>query len=179
MSQSRALALVESSKHPVTDRLWFGLALLSAAALLLSTIWKPAPIIVWNASSSVPRGLYRVHAGAEIVRGEIVVVWLAPSARRLAADRGYLPWTVPLVKPVAAVSGDKICANGHRILIDGRLAALRRDTDGRGRALPHWKGCLLLDRGEYFLLSTVPGSFDGRYFGLVHAGQVVGHAEHL
>ena len=172
----------EFGKRPhslVTDRLWVGLGLCCAAALLLSAVWKPAPLLVWNASPSVPRGFYRVAPGIEATRGKIVVAWLAPTARKLAAARGYLPWTVPLIKPVAAVTGDKVCAQGNRIAINGTLAAIRRDTDSRGRALPHWEGCVRLGRGEFFLLSAAPASFDGRYFGIVRAGQIVGPAEHL
>jgi type IV secretory pathway protease TraF len=63
------------------------------------------------------------------------------------------------------------------VFVNGRFAALRRQQDGARRPLPSWTGCRSLKEGEIFLL--MPGSadsFDGRYFGATHAGDVLGRA---
>lgn len=177
MSRASAVMLNEGPQYGDRSCFWLGLALFCSMALLLTIVWKPTPLLVWNASSSVPQGLYLVHSAVAPQRGETVVAWLAPSARRIAATRGYLPWTVPLVKPIAASAGDRVCARGQEIMINGRLAAIRQSSDSRGRALPFWNGCVRLGRGEYFLLSSAAGSFDGRYFGVVRSSQVIGSAE--
>jgi len=57
------------------------------------------------------------------------------------------------VKPVAAIAGDRVCALGRAILINDRLAAMRRRTDPSGRPMPWCTGCRLLGPGELFLLS--------------------------
>jgi conjugative transfer signal peptidase TraF len=129
---------------------------------------------VWNASASAPIGLYRLLSG-NAVRGDLVLVRTPNSVRQLAAERGYLPATVPLVKRVAAVGGDVICAAGDAISVNGRVVAERLAHDRSGRPLPAWSGCHLLDGGEVFLLMEgVSDSFDGRYFGPVPTATIVG-----
>lgn len=156
-----------------------GLAALVACATVpvaASAIWKPPTLLVWNASASAPIGLYRLRAAKEIRRGDMVVAWTPGPARSLAAGRHYLPANVPLVKRVAAVAGDRVCAAGNTVSINGRRAAVRQNRDAAGRALPWWSGCRDLVAGEYFLLMDSPSSFDGRYFGVTGKADLVGRA---
>lgn len=147
----------------------FGLGLIGLAALA-----RPAPWLVWNASASAPMGLYRVLPG-HAVRGDLVLVRTPSSVQQLAAERGYLPSNVPLVKRVAALDGDVVCAAGDAISINGRVVAKRLARDRLGRRLPSWSGCLRLDGGEAFLLmESVADSFDGRYFGPVPTAEIIG-----
>jgi len=152
---------------------------LAALALGIGMLAAPAlvvPRLVWNASKSAPVGLYWRSDGA-IAQGDLVLAWAPEAARRLAAERGYLPRTVPLLKRVAARAGDTVCAEGDQILIDGRAAADRWEQDPSGRPLPHWQGCRTLRAGELFLLMRrVPDSFDGRYFGVIEPDAVIGKA---
>lgn len=158
-----------------------GLVLASGiAALGLTIIAPPAPRLVWNATASAPIGLYWVRPGRGIARGTMVLAHLPEGWRDFAARRRYLPANVPLVKRVAAGPGDEICAANRVILLDGRPLATRRDIDGAGRPMPHWRGCRRLKGGEFFLLMTAsPASFDGRYFGVTKADDIVGPARLL
>ncbi len=62
------------------------------------------PSFVWNASASAPLGLYRVEqTKAALGKGDLVLAWAPESAHRLAAERGYLPESVPLTKRIAAM----------------------------------------------------------------------------
>lgn len=150
------------------------LALLGLGLIGLAALARPAPWLVWNASASAPIGLYRVLPGKP-VRGDLVLVRTPDSVRQLAAERGYLPQNVPLVKRVAALDGDTVCAAGDAIFVNGRVVAERLVRDRLGRPLPSWSGCLLLDGGEAFLLMEgVADSFDGRYFGPVPTAAIIG-----
>jgi len=151
-----------------------GLGLVIGSALL-----PPAPRLVWNASASAPIGLYLVAPAADPKLGDMVIARLPERFRRLAAVRHYLPLGVPLVKRVAAQSGQRVCAAGPDILIDGKQVATRRAVDGRGRAMPAWRGCVRLHGGELFLLNPDPASFDGRYFGVTERDDVIGTARLL
>lgn len=156
------------------------LAGVSAAPAAATAFVETPVLLVWNASASAPLGLYRVEHQAAARRGDIVIAWAPGPARALASARRYLPATVPLVKPVAAVEGDRVCALESRILLNGRALATRRRTDPSGRPMPWWEGCRRLGRGELFLLSgNVPEAFDGRYFGIVPASLVIGRARLL
>nr|WP_315380741.1 S26 family signal peptidase [uncultured Sphingomonas sp.] len=150
---------------------------LGTSLLVLTIAVPPSPRLVWNASASAPIGLYAVHPGASIHAGDMVVARLPERWRMLAARRRYLPANVPLVKQVAAVAGDQVCAVGAHVRVNGRRVAERRSADAAGRPLPWWHGCFLLRQGQFFLLMRgSPASFDGRYFGPTEGAQLVGKA---
>jgi type IV secretory pathway protease TraF len=82
------------------------------------------------------------------------------------AERGYVARGVPLLKHVAALPPQLVCAEGNTITVDGETVAQRHAADRLGRPLPTWSGCHGLESGEVFLLNAVePDSLDGRYFG--------------
>lgn len=152
-------------------------AAIAATGAAATLLWPPRPILLWNASASSPIGLYAVAAPDDLDRGDRVIAWAPAWARSFAADRGYLPSNVPLVKRVAAVPGDRVCAAGEAIHVNGRLEVLRRLDDAQGRPLPWWTGCVDIAAGELFLLMPgSAGSFDGRYFGVTDRRDVVGEA---
>lgn len=154
------------------------LGLIAAGLALgcLATIRDLAPRLVWNASLSAPVGLYRIHPGAAFATGDLVLIRLPDRVRVLAADRHYLPRGVKLLKRVAARSGDRVCAQGADISVNGRWRATRLRQDRAGRPLPWWRGCHVLHGEVFLLMAEVPDSFDGRYFGLVPVANVIGKA---
>lgn len=157
----------------------------SAVGLLVGltgapSVVRPLPLFVWNASASAPVGLYAVSPGVTPHIGDMVVATLPPPFARLAAERRYLPSGLPVVKRVAAASGDDVCAHDAVITLDGKRIADRRKRDGQGRPMPWWQGCRRLHDGEVLLLMVgVPTSFDGRYFGVTKASDIVGKAHLL
>jgi conjugative transfer signal peptidase TraF len=157
-----------------------GLAIVVCAGVIGTLALRPRPLLMWNASASSPRGLYLVTSVASLRRGDMAVAWPPATARRLAAERHYLPAHVPLVKRVAAVAGDRVCATRARIRINGRVAAARRRADLSRRPMPRWSGCQKLTAGQVLLLGTAgPDSFDGRYFGPSEQAEIVGKARKL
>ena len=153
-----------------------GAAAIGIALLSLRAAFPPAPRLVWNASASAPIGLYRLTPGKPSRPGEMVVAQVPARWRRLAAKRGYLPANVPLVKRVAAVAGDEVCAVGQAITVNGRPVTERRIFDGRGRRMPFWLGCIRLRGRQLLLLMAAPDSFDGRYFGVTEGRDIIGKA---
>lgn len=149
-------------------------SMLAGIALVgFSAIAHPQPRLVWNASASAPIGLYRVASGAP-ERGDFVLVRLPKSIEKLAATRGYLPAGVPLIKRIAAVAGDDVCAFSGAIIVNGEIVVRQRKADRAGRSLPRWNECRELVQGEFFLLGDAPDSFDSRYFGPVTSARVIG-----
>lgn len=133
----------------------------------------PSARLVWNASASVPTGLYRAYPDAAIQVGDLVSVTPPKALETFLAQRHYLPRGVPLLKPVAAMAGQKICRRNQRISVDGRPLGNALRVDRHGRRLPEWSGCRRLEAGQVFLMSeSVPDSFDGRYFGPLPASAV-------
>ena len=165
----------------LTRRGWGLVALVGLAlvALAAPVLLDPAPRLVWNASESAPVGLWAIAPGAPVRVGDMVLAEPPPAARSLAAARRYLPANVPLIKRVAAADGDRVCAAGAWLSVNGRPVALRRAADRFGRPLPRWRGCGRLDDGAVLLLTPAPDSFDGRYFGPVGRAAILGKATPL
>lgn len=139
----------------------------------------PRPRLMWNATASVPIGLYRLSEPGRVVVGDLVVVRPGPGLAAALAERGWLPRGVPLVKPVAAVAGQTACRSGPDVTIDERRVARAKAADGHGRPLPRWSGCRRLETGEVLVLASPPGSVDGRYFGVTVRGDILARAHPL
>jgi conjugative transfer signal peptidase TraF len=154
------------------------IATVIGANLIALSAYRPVrPDLVWNASASVPIGLYRVSATRKVMVRDLVVVRPPPALADFLADGHYLPRGVPILKPVAALAGDVVCRNGAHIVIDGRAVAEALPRDRRGRLLPRWQGCVTLNADQVFLLNPDrPDSLDGRYFGPLALSTVVGRA---
>lgn len=139
-------------------------------ALIIPAFLRPVPRLVWNASASVPVGLYVARPAGNVKRGDLVAAQAPAPIARLMAARGYLPLRVPMLKHVLGVAGQAVCRSGLVVTIDGARVAEARSHDRAGRPLPSWSGCRTLRSGEVFLLNPAsPDSFDGRYFGPVPA----------
>ncbi|MEI9996766.1 MAG: S26 family signal peptidase [Rhizomicrobium sp.] len=146
-----------------------------AACALIADGGPKTPRLVWNATASAPIGLYRAARGETLHRGDLVLALPSRSIQQFAASRGYLPFGVPLVKHVAALAHDRICARGDTITINGHVAVIRLTADGNHRPLPAWTGCQTLTQSSVLLLNPdVPQSFDGRYFGPISTTAILG-----
>ncbi|TWB46630.1 S26 family signal peptidase [Nitrospirillum viridazoti] len=155
--------------------------LVALAAVLLLVLATPGrrPVLVWNATASVPLGLYRLRPLADggPAPGAYLLVRPDAAQARLYADRGYLPLGVPLLKPVAAVAGQQVCGRAGWMLVDGRPLARALAADGQGRPLTAWRGCRRLLPGEVLLLNPDRAdALDGRYFGPTPLTAVLGQA---
>jgi len=147
------------------------------ALLLFPTFHRPQLRLVWNASASVPLGLYRIESGAAPQVGDLVALRPWPTLGSFMAERRYVEANVLLIKPVAAASGATVCRIGVRVTIDARPVASALPRDRFGRPLPAWSGCRRLRASEVFLIAPYRrDSFDSRYFGAVDRRRIVGRA---
>ncbi|MCE4370760.1 S26 family signal peptidase [Xanthomonas hortorum] len=165
-----------------------GLTACGLAALAWAAFVSPLPRLTYNPSDSVAVGWYRIEPfdprTASLPRplsvDSIVLVPLPAEAAALAAQRGYLPTRIPLLKRVGAVAPQHVCIIAGQVRIDGVPTAAVLRADRLGRPLPSLQLCRRLEPGELFLLSvTNPASFDSRYFGPVSASAVIGAAHPL
>ncbi len=161
------------------------LSTIGLATLAWATWVQPLPRLTYNPSDSVAVGWYRIEpldrGTASLPQtlsvGSIVLVRLPADAASLAAQRGYLPVRVPLLKRVGAIAPQEVCMVGGSVRFDGVPVAAALQADRLRRPLPRWSECRRLEAGELFLLSaTNPASFDSRYFGPVRASDVLGIA---
>ena len=150
---------------------------LGVSALVAATYLKPATRLVYNPTDSAPRGWYLVVPMIRAHPGDYVVALLPSDTATLAATRGYLPRSVPILKQIAAVAGQRVCIRDTVVYIDGNAVARTLDTDGRHHPLTAWADCRHLIGDELFLLNARnPASFDSRYFGPLDGSFVRGRA---
>jgi conjugative transfer signal peptidase TraF len=155
--------------------------MLAAASVVVLTVSVRLPaLLIWNASASVPIGLYAVRPAGALHLRELVVVTPPEPLASFLADRGYLPEGVPLLKHVLALPGETVCRTGRTITVDGVALGQALARDRRGRGLPRWQGCRAIPSGEVFLMNRQPeDSLDGRYFGPLPVSAIAGRADPL
>jgi conjugative transfer signal peptidase TraF len=157
------------------------LTTLATAAVVLSTIGtKPAAHYIWNASESVPIGLYLIQPTGRLFVTELVAVEPPELLATILADGLYLPRGIPMLKRVLALPGQTVCRDNLAITVDKIEMGEARERDSRGRPLPLWQGCRVIAAGEVFLMNWQSAdSLDGRYFGVLPTTAIVGRAEAL
>ncbi len=166
----------QSHRHPLR----VGLLTSAGAALTLllaPAVHHPRPRLLWNASASVPLGLYRIEPNGPPRVGDLVAVRPSPALERFMAERRYVEVNALLIKPIAAASGATVCRIDARVTIDANAVASALPRDRFGRPLPTWSGCRRLGADQLFLIAPMrPDSFDSRYFGPVDRRQIAGRA---
>jgi len=155
-------------------------ALGAIGAVALSIVVEPPRILLWNASASVPVGLYALDATDRRYVSELVAVIPPEPLATFLADGNYLPRGIPLLKHVLALPGQTVCRDGLMVTVDTVATGVARERDARGRPLPTWHGCRAIGLGELFLMNWQSAdSLDGRYFGPIPASAVIGRAHRV
>jgi conjugative transfer signal peptidase TraF len=150
---------------------------LAAVVLVLSTMDEASPTYIWNASRSVPIGLYRLQPPGRLAVTQLVAVRPPDPLATFLDLNGYLPIGVPMLKRVLALPGQRVCRKGLTISVDAIDMGEALARDSRSRPLPVWQGCRVVGADELFLMNwQSEDSLDGRYFGLVPQSSVIGKA---
>jgi conjugative transfer signal peptidase TraF len=146
----------------------------------ITSLLQPVPKLIWNASASVPIGLYSVRPTNIHHVGDLVVVRPPEALAAFLEARGYLARGAPLLKHIVALPGQIVCRTGCIVTVDGVTMGHALDRDHLGRLLPGWQGCRLVADHEVFLMNwRSEYSLDGRYFGPLPASTIVGRADPL
>ena len=153
------------------------LAVMSTAKQI---IFPPKPVLFYNPSPSARIGWYRLRPEEPVILDAQVAAYAPEWARRLADERGYLPYDYPLIKTVWAVYGDKVCYNNQSVSVPKRPDIPLLGQDVLGRNMPQKSGCIVLKSDEYLLVSPdVQTGFDSRYFGPVRSENILGVVQYL
>jgi conjugative transfer signal peptidase TraF len=153
------------------------IAALGVILIAIASGYRVSPKIIYNPSASAPRGWYAIKSPTELHRGDFALVRLPAPIARIADERRYLPRTIPLLKQVGAVAGDRVCERQGFVRVNDVVMARSLLQDGAGRPLIAWNECRLLRDHELFLIGlSNAASFDSRYYGPVSVESVIGVA---
>ena len=159
---------------------WVMTTYFAALSIGVAALFHPAPKLLWNASASVPTGLYAVHRAVELHIGELLAVTPPEPLASFLDQRGYLPKGVPLLKRIVALPGQTVCRTQRTIFVDGVAIGNALGRDHLRRPLPAWQGCRFIAAGQVFLMNRQSlDSLDGRYFGPLPTTTIVGRADPL
>ena len=163
----------------------FTAAVLSAGCTVIAA-WLLG--LHWNASASMPTGLYRTTAlAAPPVRGDTVLFCLAGDAAVVGLQRGYLEagacpgGSAPLVKPIAAVPGDAVVIDQQGVVVNGQSipnsAPRAVDPSGRELSVAVPPGSYVVRQDSVWVVSGHdPRSYDSRYWGPLPVNAITGRA---
>src|SRR5215475_4021659 len=146
--------------------------LLGLVLVPLSVLAAATSYVRLNISPSLPYGFYRMRSVASpLTRGTLVIVHVP----------GWSARTVPFLKPVAAVAGERVCRVGPALVIHGEDYGPVYDA-WRGEPLPSAVApdcCAMVPLGHVFLASSAPYSLDSRYYGPMAMAQIAATATPL
>ena len=146
-------------------------------AIAIAAFIPIAPRLVWNASASVPIGLYDLAPPRDLAIGDLVAAMPDKPLSDFMVERGYIGRDVPLMKRVMGLPGQQVCRIGNAVTVDAVPLGEALDRDRLGRPLPVWQGCRRIADGDIFLMNAdVRDSLDGRYFGPLPVRAVIGKA---
>lgn len=137
-----------------------------------------------NLTDSIPVGLYRIAHQGDLKNAYVIFCPDDRQAFMLARDRNYIDQGLfcggygYLMKKVVAIPGDTISATKAGVFVNQARIPFSKPKlkDGLNRPLPQWHATnYQLKKNELMTMtSQSEWSFDGRYYGLVHAGQIKG-----
>jgi type IV secretory pathway protease TraF len=112
---------------------WIIATFVATLGAALSAFFHPLPKLIWNASASVPFGLYAVHPSGALHASALVMVRPPNALVRFLDGRHYLPSKVPmLTKPSAATASPSLSTGSRLATPSITTAAADRFPSGRG-----------------------------------------------
>lgn len=145
-----------------------------AAVITAATTWFSHSyklILVLNSDKCIPGSVFVVDTRQKHVNSGELVMFMSPQT-------DILPSGINIIKLVAGVQGDRVevgqfsvSNNSHKFPapIDSAAKALNIDT----RTLT---GTRTVEKDRLFVLGTLAGSYDSRFFGPIKTQQVIGRA---
>lgn len=134
------------------------------------------PLIIYNATDSLPHGFYRVIKQEIYERGDLIVFPVPEEVRSLVLERGWLKPDSYLIKPLAAINGDNVLITCGQVFVNGKSFGAIKKQDRKGLSLPSLVFNDTLSAGKIAVLQRSDDSFDSRYFGTIDARQIIGRA---
>lgn len=108
--------------------------LLGSAFSLPRSSRSQRPLYVWNASESVPLGLYRLRPADRLFVSELVAIKPPEPLASFLDLNGYLPIGIPMLKRVLALPGQTVCRSERSISVDKINMGEARERDSRCRS---------------------------------------------
>jgi conjugative transfer signal peptidase TraF len=131
--------------------------------------------LIFNITSSIPRGVYVNKTKKQVNKGDIVAICLPDSLRQEGLEKGYLgrsiycQGTTPLIKEVVAIPNDRIIVRQNAMRVNNNVYAIPiYNQDSVGHALRRFPEGTYRAQGYWVLGTHNQRSWDSRYFGEIN-----------
>ena len=146
------------------------LAIVVLAALLAGS-WLPGRLIVSTSPSLDYRVFFFTKTKTTIRNGDYLVFKHDDTS---FVHKGLDQKNDRLVKKVGCSPGNRLSIDSKRTFFcDQRELGKALEADSKGRPLPIFAFTGVVPENSYFMVGTNPRSFDSRYFGFVHADEIL------
>jgi conjugal transfer pilin signal peptidase TrbI len=142
-------------------------------AALLAGLWLPPRIIVATSASLNHRIFFLTKAGGKIKTGDYLV-FRHKSEIKTFVKRGLNKENDRLIKKVGCSPCETLTRDTDNRFFCGKMhlgKALTKDSDGRN--LPQFNFIGPVPDNNYFMVGSNPRSFDSKYFGFIHADEIL------
>ena len=140
-------------------------------AALLTGAWLPERIIVSTSPSLDNRIFFLTKTKAAIKNGDYLVFKHRDTS---FVRKGIDQDNDRLLKKVGCSSGEMLLVNTKKTFFCGsRKLGTALEVDSKGRSLPFFEFTGVVPENSYFMVGTNPRSFDSRYFGFIHADEIL------
>ena len=148
-------------------------ALIVLASCLLGS-WLPGQITVAT-SASLDHRVFLLRPVPEQIETGDYLVFRHRDLAQIRQGLGANPER--MIKRVGCRPGEWLRVDAqHRFTCDGRPLGQALATDSKGRPLPRFTHNGPVPAGQLFLVGTHPRSYNSRYFGFVHAREILHQA---
>ena len=142
-------------------------------AALLAGLWLPPRIIVSTSASLNHRIFFLTNAGGKIKTGDYLV-FRHKSETKTFVKRGLNKENDRLIKQVGCSPGETLTRDADNQFFCGQiLLGKSLATDSKGRDLPQFNFTGPVPDNNYFMVGSNPRSFDSKYFGFIHADEIL------
>ncbi len=149
------------------------LAIVVLAALLVG-VWLPARIIVSTSPSLQHRVFFMTKVRNNIKTGDYLVFRHEETA---FIHKGLKQENDRLIKKVGCSPGEILTSDSDKKYFCGQIyLGTALDTDSTDRPLPSFSFIGPVPENRYFMVGSSPRSFDSKYFGFVHADDILSKA---
>ncbi|WP_169309077.1 S26 family signal peptidase [Desulforhopalus sp. IMCC35007] len=148
------------------------IALVFLAALLIG-LWLPSRIIVSTSASLKHRIFFLTNPRGNIKTGDYLV-FRHKVEHETFVKRGLNKENNRLIKQVGCSPGEILAKDADNRFFCGKILlgkALTKDSEGRN--LPQFNFIGPVPDNNYFMVGSNPRSFDSKYFGFIHADQIL------
>lgn len=144
---------------------------ITVLAALLTGVWLPGRIIVSTSPSLDHRVFFLSRTKGIIEKGDYLVFKHKETS---FVRKGLNPDNDRFIKKVGCSPGEHLSMDPEKKFFCGeRELGTALDSDSKGRALPLFEFTGPVPDNSYFMVGTNPRSFDSKYFGFVHADEIL------